>query len=93
MLEPPSVSVAIPVFNEEAVVGDLLRRLGAVLDDLPGASHEIVIVDDGSSDRTAQALRRLSAGEHRLVVIELSRNFGHQRRCPRRSTTPVAMSS
>ncbi|MEM7354920.1 MAG: glycosyltransferase family 2 protein [Acidobacteriota bacterium] len=78
----PSVSVAIPVFNEEAVVGDLLRRLGAVLDTLPaprsGASHEIVIVDDGSSDRTAEALRRLSAGDHRLVVIELSRNFGHQ---------------
>jgi dolichol-phosphate mannosyltransferase len=78
MPESPNVSVAIPVFNEEAVVGDLLRRLGAVLDELPGDSHEIVIVDDGSSDRTAQALRQLSASEHRLVVIELSRNFGHQ---------------
>lgn len=77
-VEKPSVSVAIPVFNEEAVVGELLRRVGTVLDELPGGPHEIVIVDDGSSDRTAGTLRRLAADEERLVVIELSRNFGHQ---------------
>lgn len=78
MVKDPSVSVAIPVFNEEAVVDDLLRRLGSVLDGLPGGPHEIVIVDDGSSDQTALNLRRLAAEEPRLVVIELSRNFGHQ---------------
>ncbi len=78
MAKNPSVSVAIPVFNEEAVVGELLRRVGAVLDDLPGGPHEIVIVDDGSSDQTAGLLERLAASEPRLVVLELSRNFGHQ---------------
>ena len=73
MAENPSLSIAIPVFNEEALVGDLLSRLSSVLDALPGGPHEIVIVDDGSSDQTARSLRRLAAAEHRLVVIELSR--------------------
>lgn len=55
-----------------------MRRLGAVLDALPGEGHEIVLVDDGSSDRTVEILKGLAADDPRLVIVELSRNFGHQ---------------
>jgi dolichol-phosphate mannosyltransferase len=76
--EQPSISVAIPVYNEEAVVPELLRRTRAVLDEIPGGPHQIVLVDDGSSDRTWELLEGAAEKDPRLVVVELSRNFGHQ---------------
>lgn len=72
------LSVAIPIFNEAEVLPELLRRLGAVLDQLPGGPHEIVMVDDGSHDASREVLVRAAASEPRLVVVALSRNFGHQ---------------
>lgn len=77
-MTPPRVSVAVPVYNEEAVLPELLARLGAVLDSLPGGPHEIVLVDDGSRDRTAEILRAAAAADPRVVAVRLSRNFGHQ---------------
>ncbi len=77
-MKQPSVSLAIPVYNEEPVVPELLRRTTAVLDQLPGGPHEIVIVDDGSSDCTFELLQEAAGKDYRLVVIALSRNFGHQ---------------
>jgi glycosyltransferase involved in cell wall biosynthesis len=74
----PRVSLAIPVYNEEAVIHELLRRTTAVLDSLPGGPHEIVIANDGSSDRTLELLEKAAEVEDRLVVVSLSRNFGHQ---------------
>ncbi len=74
----PRVSLAIPVYNEEAVVPELLRRTKAVLDSLPGGPHEIVIANDGSSDRTLELLEKAAAEDDRLVIVSLSRNFGHQ---------------
>ena len=74
----PRVSLAIPVYNEEEVVPELLRRTTAVLDSLPGGPHEIVLADDGSSDRTLELLEKAAEQDDRLVVIALSRNFGHQ---------------
>jgi dolichol-phosphate mannosyltransferase len=74
----PRVSVAIPLYNEEQGVGELLRRVRAVLDGLPGGPHEIVIVNDGSGDRTLEILEQEAARDERLVVLSLSRNFGHQ---------------
>lgn len=78
MNRPARVSLAIPVYNEEAVVPELLRRTSAVLDSLPGGPHEIVLVDDGSSDRTLELLEQAAAKDQRIVVVSLSRNFGHQ---------------
>jgi len=78
MTEQPRVSVAIPIYNEEAVLPKLLQRTLAVLDVLPGGPHEIVIVDDGSSDRTPEMLEVTAAEDPRLVAVALSRNFGHQ---------------
>lgn len=78
MTQPPRVSVAIPVYNEELVVPELLRRTRSVLDSLEGGPHEIVFVDDGSSDQTVDLLEAAAAQDARLVLVALSRNFGHQ---------------
>lgn len=72
------VSVAIPVHNEEAVLPELLRRLATVLDSVPGGPHEIVFVDDGSSDRSKEVLLEAATRECRITIVTLSRNFGHQ---------------
>jgi len=78
MSNPPRVSLAIPIYNEEAVVPELVRRTTAVLDSLPGGPHEIVFVDDGSYDGTVKILEGAVQRDSRLSVVELSRNFGHQ---------------
>jgi dolichol-phosphate mannosyltransferase len=72
------LSVAVPIHNEEAVLPELLRRLAAVLDAMPGGPHEMVFVDDGSHDRTMEILSSAAAADPRITVISLSRNFGHQ---------------
>ncbi|HEY9426373.1 MAG TPA: glycosyltransferase family 2 protein [Gemmatimonadaceae bacterium] len=77
-ISPPRVSVAIPLYNEEDGLEELLRRVRAVLDSLHGGPHEIVIVDDGSDDSTWELLEMEAARDTRLVPISLSRNFGHQ---------------
>lgn len=74
----PSVSIAVPVHDEEGVLPELLSRIGAVLDETPGGPHEVVLVDDGSRDRTPQILEAAVTEDPRLVVVSLSRNFGHQ---------------
>jgi dolichol-phosphate mannosyltransferase len=72
------LSVAIPLHNEEAGIPELLRRLGGVLDAIPGGPHEMVLVDDGSRDRTLEMLQAAARRDPRLVIVALSRNFGHQ---------------
>lgn len=57
---------------------ELLRRLAALIDSIEGGPHELVLVDDGSTDRTLAVLEEASHHEARLTVIALSRNFGHQ---------------
>ena len=74
----PSVSVAIPVYNEAQVLPHLLSRLRAVLDAIPGGPHQVVFVDDGSSDATVEVLEAEARRDHRILVVALSRNFGHQ---------------
>src|SRR6266550_2637379 len=78
MTNHPSISVAIPVFNEESIVVELLCRTGNVLDSIPGGPHQIVLVDDGSSDRTCELMEEAATQDSRIVVVSLARNFGHQ---------------
>ena len=73
----PRYSLVIPIFNEEAVLPLLIRRVRALLDKLDGVS-EAIFVDDGSKDTSAIYLREMAAADPRFRLIELSRNFGHQ---------------
>jgi len=77
-VENPRVSIAIPAFNEAEVLPELLERVGSLLDSLPGGPHELVIVDDGSTDNTLAILQRASIRDDRILVVALARNFGHQ---------------
>lgn len=78
MSENIRVSVAIALHNEQEVLPELLSRVNSVLDQIPGGTHEVIFVDDGSSDRTLEILREAASANPRLGVISLSRNFGHQ---------------
>jgi len=75
--EHPVVSVVAPVYNEEAILEELYRRLSAVLDGA-GESWELVLVNDGSRDRSGQIMRELHARDPRVKVVDFARNFGHQ---------------
>ncbi len=69
----PTVSVVIPVLNEEDGLPELHRRVEAALDAIP---HELVFVDDGSTDRSAAIIEELAARQEGIVLVQLSRNFG-----------------
>ena len=73
----PVLSLVIPVLNEEAVIGELSRR---VIDFLAkvDATWEVVFIDDGSTDRSRELLTELCTRDERLKLVSLSRNFGHQ---------------
>ena len=73
----PLLSVVVPCFNEEEGIVACHERLSAVLD-ATGESYEVLYIDDGSKDRTAELLHHLHATSPRVVVLRLSRNFGHQ---------------
>jgi len=76
--QSPRVSVAVPLYNEESNVEELVRRVTLVLDALPGGPHELVLVDDGSIDGTRRLMEQASARDARIASVFLSRNFGHQ---------------
>jgi len=73
----PSLSVVAPCYDEQDVLPEFVRRVGAVLDELGGTS-EIVLVDDGSVDRTWQIMAKAAAQDPRIVAVRLMRNHGHQ---------------
>ncbi|MEB3328908.1 MAG: glycosyltransferase family 2 protein [Candidatus Sericytochromatia bacterium] len=73
----PELSVVVPLFNEEANVAELERRLTAVLTGL-GLRWEVLLVNDGSLDGTRSLLDALCAQDRRYKALHLTRNFGHQ---------------
>ena len=72
-----SISVVVPVFNEEAVLPEFHRRLDAMLNGL-AMTAEIVYVNDGSSDASMALLLALHDADPRVAVVDLSRNFGKE---------------
>ena len=73
----PKYSLVIPVYNEESTIPELYQRVSAVMDGLDGTS-ELILIDDGSQDRTLELLRELHDRDERVVYLSLARNFGHQ---------------
>jgi len=72
------LSVAVPIHNEESVLPELLTRVLGVLDKIEGGPHELLFVDDGSTDGTLVLLEEAAQRDSRIMVLSLSRNFGHQ---------------
>ena len=71
------ISVVVPAYNEEEVLEEFHRQVGAVLKTLDDDA-EFVFVDDGSADSTADIMRRLASEDPRVRAVILSRNFGHE---------------
>lgn len=71
----PLLSIVVPVFNEDAVLAELQRRIDAALEPLAG-DYEVVYVDDGSRDGSAVMLADMAVQRPDVVLVRLSRNFG-----------------
>jgi dolichol-phosphate mannosyltransferase len=77
---PSTISLVVPIYCEQEVIDEFYRRAKAVLVSLePRYGHEIVFVNDGSTDRSLELLRALAARDPRVRIVDLSRNFGHQK--------------
>ncbi len=76
----PFVSVVIPLLNEEENLLELHRRVTGVLGQL-GDNYELVLVNDGSIDRSAEIVRELAQTDSHVRYVTFSRNFGHEAAC------------
>lgn len=74
----PLLVLAIPVYNESAVLPVLWSRLESVAAGMPGYAWRVVFVNDGSHDDSASIIREFNSPALRCTLVELSRNFGHQ---------------
>ncbi|MGB9715884.1 MAG: glycosyltransferase family 2 protein [Thermodesulfovibrionales bacterium] len=71
----PDFTVIVPIKNEEENIPELYSRLTTQMEKL--GTHEIIMVDDGSTDRSWQIIKELNARDSRIKGISFSRNFGH----------------
>ncbi|MDB4917577.1 MAG: glycosyl transferase family 2, partial [Gemmatimonadetes bacterium] len=72
----PVLSVVVPCFNEEEVIGITHRTLSETVRALV-SDYEIIYVDDGSRDRTLDILHDIAAADPTTRVLSFARNFGH----------------
>ncbi|MFA6735720.1 MAG: glycosyltransferase family 2 protein, partial [Saccharofermentanales bacterium] len=70
-------SVVVPLYNEEEVISETYRRLRKVMETLDG-SYEVVMINDGSRDKTAAMAKEICASDSNFKLLNFSRNFGHQ---------------
>ena len=73
----PVLSVVIPMYNEAEIVGEMHRRLAAVMTQL-GAAWEVIYVNDGSRDTSLRIVEVLQQADGHIAVVNLSRNFGKE---------------
>lgn len=73
----PKYSFIIPIYNEEETISEMYRRMSAVMDRMDGAV-ELILINDGSRDRSLHLLRELHDKDSRVCYLSLARNFGHQ---------------
>src|SRR5690606_30517968 len=71
----PVISVVIPLFNEEESIPHLYQALTDAMEAY-GRAYEVIVVDDGSRDRSFVLLKELAAQDARWTVVQLRRNFG-----------------
>ena len=72
-----SLSVVVPIYNDEEVIDELMRRLSAVLESI-AKEYEVILVDDGSRDRSWAVMNTAREQYKHLRIARLSRNFGQQ---------------
>ena len=77
MINQPIYSLVIPIYNEEENIMEMYRRLHHVMEQLDG-DVELILIDDGSRDRSLSMMRELHHRDHRVHYLSLARNFGHQ---------------
>jgi dolichol-phosphate mannosyltransferase len=73
----PTVSIIIPIYNEEENIRELYHRLQSVIEQLDGEA-ELIFVDDGSRDNSLNLIREIYERDYHVKYISLARNFGHQ---------------
>ena len=73
-----TLSVVVPCYDEAAVIRELHRRVTTICRSLVGDSYELILVNDGSRDKTWEILQILAHCDDRVVAVDLSRNHGHQ---------------
>lgn len=76
-VDSPTLSVVVPVYNEAENLAPLLARLRSTLENRWN-DYEILLVDDGSTDLTASHIGHAQRDDPRILLVQLSRNFGHQ---------------
>ena len=72
------LSIVVPIFNEIKVIDAFYERTKKVMESVDSMSHELIFVDDGSTDGSYQKLVDLANLDTNVRIIKLSRNFGHQ---------------
>ena len=73
------ISVVIPMYNEESVVNECYKKISNVFNNLSKKyDYEMIIIDDGSDDKTLEILEEIAKKDKKIKVISFSRNFGHQ---------------
>jgi len=77
-VDAPELSVILPVYNERENLDELLKRCLLVLEVAIAGSFEIIFVNDGSQDGSADILDTFNKLDPRIKIIHFSRNFGHQ---------------
>ena len=70
------ISIVIPAYNEEAVVDRLIKRLTGVMRTMTRFSFEVIVVDNGSFDRTLEKLVKIRAKDKRFKIVSLTKNEG-----------------
>lgn len=73
----PKYSFIIPIYNEEETILEMYRRISAVMERMDGPV-ELILINDGSRDRSLQLMRDLHQKDSRVCYLSLARNFGHQ---------------
>jgi glycosyltransferase involved in cell wall biosynthesis len=70
------VSIVTPVYNEESVIAQFIDRVNKVMEKLQKYNFELIIVDDGSRDRSVEITKKIALKDNRIRIVELMRNYG-----------------